>query len=280
MAGSSAASSSPHPARTRAKTARARRGQRSVRIMRFLLVHPPRWRAAAGRGRVQGPIERSGGESCQTRSPDGRLGRPDGEPGGCALSGLEASEAAFHSAFTDAPVAMAFLGTGAGEAMVVLRPNRALVELLGRPEAQLIGRPLDELVDDAGAGPSLTTAALGDAAGVSVRAAAPSRRWPPGLGPAAHQPARPCGRDLDRARSHRGHLGSHRRRAGPRAIRAPDRAPQPSPAPPPARRAASRRAAVVLRRSLRTDPSPPGGPVRAQRGDGPDRRGRQFRWPG
>ena len=79
------------------------------------------------------------------------------------MSGLEASEAAFHSAFTDAPVAMAFLGTGAGEAMVVLRPNRALVELLGRPEAQLIGRPLDELVDDAGAGPSLTTAALGDA---------------------------------------------------------------------------------------------------------------------
>ncbi len=79
------------------------------------------------------------------------------------MSELEASEAAFHSAFTDAPVAMAFLDIAAEDVMVVLSPNRALVELLGLPEEQLIGRPLDELVDDVDAGRSLTTAAVGDA---------------------------------------------------------------------------------------------------------------------
>jgi PAS domain S-box-containing protein len=65
------------------------------------------------------------------------------------MSGLEASEAAFHSAFTDAPVAMAFLDVGGDGAMTIRRPNRALVELLGLAEDQLIGRRLDGLVDAA-----------------------------------------------------------------------------------------------------------------------------------
>ncbi len=77
------------------------------------------------------------------------------------MSGLEASEAAFHSAFTDAPVAMAFLDMSDGEEMVILSPNRALVELLGLPDERLTGRPLGELVDGADAGHALTQAAMG-----------------------------------------------------------------------------------------------------------------------
>jgi len=63
------------------------------------------------------------------------------------MSGLEASEAAFHSAFTDAPVAMAFLDVRSDGAMVIRTPNRALVELLGLDDDQLVGQPLDQLVD-------------------------------------------------------------------------------------------------------------------------------------
>ncbi len=77
------------------------------------------------------------------------------------MSGLEASEAAFHSAFTDAPVAMAFLDVGAGGMTVVRKPNRALIDLLGLTAEQLTGRPLRELVDTGDAGQLLTMTSVG-----------------------------------------------------------------------------------------------------------------------
>ncbi len=54
---------------------------------------------------------------------------------------LETSAAAFHSAFTDAPVAMAFVDVNATES-VIRTPNHALVELLGYAPAELVGLPV------------------------------------------------------------------------------------------------------------------------------------------